>query len=176
MCIRDRSNSDSAENFIMVNEKAVKNLRLGTAQEAVGKMLILNNSAEVRIAGVIKDFCYANYQFEVQPVIMRYDPPQFHVLSVKTRAVNSENAFKADMEDIWKKLYPHEAMVASWYDKDIYNRYFPIDDMKFMYLLAVIIFAITLMGLFGMVTYSTEKRIKEIGIRKVVGAVSYTHL
>jgi len=42
--------------------------------------------------------------------------------------------------------------------------------MKFMYLLAIIIFAITLMGLFGMVTYSTEKRIKEIGIRKVVGA------
>jgi putative ABC transport system permease protein len=164
------SNSDSAENFIMVNEKAVKNLRLGSAQEAVGKMLILNNSAEVRIAGVIKDFCYANYQFEVQPVIMRYDPVQFHVLSVKTRTVDSENAFKAAMEDIWKRLYPHEAMVASWYDKDIYNKYFPIDDMKFMYLLAVIIFAITLMGLFGMVTYSTEKRIKEIGIRKVVGA------
>lgn len=164
------SNSDSAGNFIVVNEKAVKNLRLGTAQEAIGKMLILNNSAEVRIAGVIKDFCYANYQFEVQPVIMRYDPAQFHVLSVKTKAVDSENAFKTDMEDTWKKLYPHEAMVASWYDKDIYNKYFPIDDMKFMYLLAVIIFAITLMGLFGMVTYSTEKRIKEIGIRKVVGA------
>ena len=164
------SNSDSAGNFILVNEKTVKYLRLGTAQEAIGKMLILNNSAEVRIAGVLKDFCYANYQFEVQPVIMRYDPSQFHVLSVKTRAVDSENAFKADMEEIWKKLYPHEAMVASWYDKDIYNRYFPIDDMKFMYLLAVIIFAITLMGLFGMVTYSTEKRIKEIGIRKVVGA------
>ena len=98
------SNSDSAENFILVNEKAVKNLRLGTAQEAIGKMLILNNSAEVRIAGVIKDFCYANYQFEVQPVIMRYDPVQFHVLSVKTKTVDSENAFKADMEDIWTRI------------------------------------------------------------------------
>ena len=164
------SNSDSAGNFILVNEKAVKNLRLGTAQEAIGKILILNNAEEVRISGVIKDFCYDSYEFEVQPVIMQYNPAQFHVLSVKTRDVVSENAFKTDMEDIWKKLYPHEAMVASWYDKDIYNRYFPIDDMKFMYLLAIIIFAITLMGLFGMVTYSTEKRIKEIGIRKVVGA------
>lgn len=164
------SNSDTAGNFILVNEKAVKHFRLGTAQEAVGKILILNNSAEVRIAGVLKDFCYDNYQFELQPVIMRYDPAQFHVLSVKTKALVSENAFKTDMEDVWKKIYPHEAMVGNWYDKDMYDRYFPLEDMKFMYLLAIIIFAITLMGLFGMVTYSTEKRIKEIGIRKVVGA------
>ena len=74
------------------------------------------------------------------------------------------------MESIWKKMYPSDAMVASWYEKDMYERYFPEEDMRFMFLLAFIIFAITLMGLFGMVTYSTEKRIKEIGIRKVVGA------
>jgi len=164
------STSDSAGNFILVNEKTIKNLRLGNAQDAIGKTLILNNNDELRIAGVLKDFCYANYQFEVQPIIMQYNPSQFHVLSIKTKSVVSENAFKDDMEDIWKKIYPHDAMVGGWYEKDMYNRYFPKEDMKFMFLLAFIIFAITLMGLFGMVTYSTEKRIKEIGIRKVVGA------
>jgi len=164
------SNSDSAGSFILVNEKTVNNLHLGTAQEAIGKTMILNNHAELRIAGVVKDFCYSNYQFEVQPVIMQYNPAEFHVLSVKTKDVLSQHAFKTDMESIWKKMYPHDAMVASWYEKDMYERYFPQEDMRFMFLLAFIIFAITLMGLFGMVTYSTEKRIKEIGIRKVVGA------
>ncbi len=119
---------------------------------------------------MLRDFCYGNYQFEVQPLIMHYDPAQFHVLSVQTKGVSSENAFKAEMETIWNKIYPHEEMVASWYEKDMYERYFPKEDMKFMFMLAFIIFAITLMGLFGMVTYSAEKRIKEIGIRKVVGA------
>ena len=164
------STSDSASNFILVNESAVNTFHLGTVQEAIGKTLLLNNNAELRITGVLRDFCYGNYQFQVQPMIMQYDPAQFHVLSVQTKGVTSQNAFKADMESIWKKIYPHEEMVSSWYEKDMYDRYFPKEDMKFMFMLAFIIFAITLMGLFGMVTYSVEKRIKEIGIRKVVGA------
>ncbi len=164
------SASDSAGSFILVNEKAVNTFHLGNPQEAIGKTLLLNNNSELRIAGVLRDFCYGNYQFEVQPLIMHYDPAQFHVLSVQTKGLSSENGFKAEMETIWNKIYPHEEMVASWYEKDMYERYFPKEDMKFMFMLAFIIFAITLMGLFGMVTYSAEKRIKEIGIRKVVGA------
>jgi len=164
------SNIDSASSFILVNEKAVSNFRLGTVQDAIGKTLILNNNTEVRIAGVLRDFCYSNYQFEVQPLIMQYNPEHFQVLSVKTKDVVSQNVFKAEMEGIWEKKYPYDAMVANWYEKDMYDRYFPREDMKFMFLLAGIIFVITLMGLFGMVTYSTEKRIKEIGIRKVMGA------
>jgi putative ABC transport system permease protein len=164
------STSDSAGNFILVNERTVGVFHLGTAQDAIGKTLLLNNTEELRIAGVLQDFCYGNYQFQVNPMIMQYNPSQFHVLSVKTKGVSSQNAFKADMENSWKKIYPHEEMVASWYEKDMYDRYFPKEDMKFMFMLAFIIFAITLMGLFGMVTYSAEKRIKEIGIRKVIGA------
>lgn len=164
------SNSDSVGSFILVNETTVSSLHLGTAQEAIGKTVIINNNAELRIAGVVKDFCYSNYRYNVQPVILQYNPAEFHVLSVKTKAVLSQHAFKTDMERIWKKMYPHDAMVGSWYEKDMYEKYFPKEDMRFMFLLAFIIFAISLMGLFGMVTYSTEKRVKEIGIRKAMGA------
>jgi putative ABC transport system permease protein len=61
-------------------------------------------------------------------------------------------------------------MVYSWYEQELYDRYYPAEDMKMMGMASIVILVIALMGLLGMVTYSTEKRIREIGIRKVMGS------
>lgn len=165
--------ADSATNFVLLNEKAVQKLRLGTPKEAIGKTVILNNSAELQVMGVVQNFCHFNYQFEIQPLVFQYNPSQFQVLSIKTNKNISQDAFLADMKVIWKKQYPFEQMVSSWYEKEMYDRYYPAEDMKMMGMASVVIFVIALMGLLGMVTYSTEKRVKEIGIRKVMGASTW---
>lgn len=164
------THTDSASNFILINEHTVSTLNLGTPQEAVGKTVILNAGTEVTISGVLKDFCYSSYQQQIVPLVFHYNPSEFHVLSIKTTPNIDEKLFAADMSAIWKKYYPTEDMSFSWYQKDMYERYFPKADMQFSWLVSVIIFIIAIMGLLGMVTYDTEKRIKEIGIRKVIGA------
>lgn len=161
---------DSTGNFVLLNEKAVRILHLGTPQEAIGKMVLLNNETEVLVAGVIKDFCFANYEFAVTPAVFQYNPKQFHLLSVKTADAVNESTLLASVEQIWKRYHPYDAMVYSWYEKELYDRYFPGEDMKFSGLTTLVGFVIAIMGLLGMVTYSTEKRYKEIGIRKVLGA------
>lgn len=165
------SKSDSATNFVLLNERAVERLHLGTPQEAIGKAVFLNNSATAsQIVGVVKDFCHFNYQFEKQPVVFQYNPAQFAVMAIKTNINAPKETFLAEMQSIWKKHYPYQQMGYSWFEQDLYERYYPAEDMKMMGMAALVIIVIAVMGLLGMVTYSTEKRIKEIGIRKVMGA------
>ncbi|GAB2842325.1 ABC transporter permease [Ferruginibacter profundus] len=165
-----QSNSDSAGNFVVLNEQALYTLGLGTAQEAIGKSIILNNDKTAIVQGVVKNFCYYIYQFNTQPLVMQHNPAQFHVLSIKTKKQVPAADFKASLEPVWKKYYPHEAFAFSDYEKDMYDRYYPGADMQFLGMVSFVIFVIAILGLIGMVTYSTEKRVKEIGIRKVMGA------
>ncbi|MBP6237772.1 MAG: ABC transporter permease [Saprospiraceae bacterium] len=162
--------SDSAGNFILVNEKAVEKLRLGTSQEAIGKSVFINNDSEVIISGVLQNFCHYNYQFQIEPVVFQYNPSQFQIMSVKVADNINQGTFLTEMQTAWKRMYPTDFLVSSWFANDMYERYYPAEDMKIMGLAALIILAIAVMGLLGMVIYSTEKRVKEIGVRKVMGA------
>lgn len=164
------STGDSATNFVVVNEKALFAMGLGTPHEAIGKSIFLNNEKMAVVQGVVKDFCYSIYQFETQPLIMQYNPAQFQVLSIKTKNDLASNDFKADMHAVWKQHHPYDEFSFSDYEKELYNRYYPGADMQFMGMIGFVVFIISIMGLIGMVTYSTEKRLKEIGIRKVMGA------
>jgi putative ABC transport system permease protein len=161
---------DSATNFVVVNEQTISMMGLGTSQEAIGKSIFLNNDKMVIIRGVVKNFCYSIYQFAAQPLVMRYDPAQFHVLSIKTKNEIPAKELRADMQLIWKKHHPFAEFSFSDYEKELYNRYYPGADTQFMGMVSFVVFIISIMGLIGMVTYNTEKRLKEIGIRKVMGA------
>lgn len=161
---------DSSGNFVLLNEKAVALLHLGSPQEAIGKMVFLNNETQALVSGVIKDFCFDNYQFKVKPLVLQYNPKQFNIISIKTNASVNEASLVASIDKIWKRYHPYDAIVYSWYEQELYERYFPGEDMQFSGLTTLVGFIIAIMGLLGMVTYSTEKRTKEIGIRKVLGA------
>jgi putative ABC transport system permease protein len=165
-----QSTGDSAGNFVVLNEQALYALGLGNAQEAIGKPIILNNDKTAIVQGVVKNFCYYIYQFATQPLVMQYNPAQFHVLSIKTKKEVAVADLKSSLEPIWKKYYPHEAFAFTDYEKDLFNRYYPGADMRFLGMVSFVIFVIAILGLIGMVTYSTEKRVKEIGVRKVLGA------
>ena len=164
------SAGDSVSNFVLVNEQLLFALGLGKADEAIGKTFLLNNESEVIINGVLPNFCYDNYQFAAQPLIIQYNPSQFHVLNIKTKRKVDDVVFKAEMNAIWKKYFPHDELSFSNYQKDMYDRYFPGGDMKFMGMFGATVLVIALMGLLGIVTYHTERRVKEVGIRKVMGA------
>jgi putative ABC transport system permease protein len=162
--------SDSAGNFVVINEKAVEKLRLGTPKEAIGKAVFLDNSNQLTVSGVVQNFCHFNYQFDIEPLVFQYNPSHFHVLSVKVNNDVSKTEFLEEMKTVWNKQYPYDPLVGVWLDSELYDRYYPAEDMKIMGVASMVILTIAIMGLLGMITFSTEKRMKEIGIRKVMGA------
>lgn len=164
------SSADAALNFVLVNQQTLYALGLGEPQEAIGKTIYLNDEQEVLIRGVLRNFNYYLYQLATKPLVLQYDPAKFQVLSIVIREGTEEDAFTADMAAIWKKYHPYEEIAISDYEQDLYERYWNGEDMKVMGMLSLSIFFIAIMGLVGIVTYTTQKRFKEIGIRKILGA------
>lgn len=164
------SHSDSASSFVLVNRKAVKSLKIENINDAIGQQIILNDNQLVQIYGVIEDFCNFNYQFEVKPNILQFNPNMFHIASLQTNAVGNQKGFEKEIAELWSNYYPFDQAVGSWLSTDLYERYYPSEDMKVMAWACGVIFLIGIMGLMGILTYSSQKRVKEIGIRKVMGA------
>ncbi|OIN56256.1 ABC transporter permease [Arsenicibacter rosenii] len=163
------SHRDSSGRLVLVNQEMVKALKLGDARDAVGKTIWLNDSTDVQIAGVIADFRYATMAWAIMPLLIQYEPGRFHYLNV-TVAKDADTQVLADVKRIWKKLAPYESFDGQWYTDYLDQRHSHNDDIFFMSLLVGLALSIACLGLLGMVTYNTTLRIKEVGIRKVLGA------
>jgi putative ABC transport system permease protein len=162
--------NDSAGSTALINEQAVTQLHFANAQSAVGQLIHLSDSSEVRIAGVLKDFHSMSMFFPIFPLIIRQHPADFSVLQVKANAAVDAGQFKRAVAVAWKQLNPHQQFTAEWFDKALYANHFHGSDQLLMVLLCSIVLCIACLGLLGMVTYSSELRTKEVGVRKVMGA------
>ncbi|GAB3958952.1 ABC transporter permease [Spirosoma harenae] len=166
------SHAEQSSPLIVINQKAVEKLALGSAQEAIGKLVVLHDTLSATIVGVVANFCHYDYERKIEPLVFQYQPSLFRVMCIKTSPVNDRKTVEADLESLWNKYTPQQEMNMSWLDKDMYERYFPRDEMQLMGIEGVVILVIALLGLIGILTYSLEKRAKEIGIRKVIGATT----
>nr|WP_293833551.1 ABC transporter permease [uncultured Arsenicibacter sp.] len=166
------SHAEKASPLILVNQKAVEKLGLGTAPEAIGKMIVVNDTLTATIIGVVADFCHYDYEREPEPVVFQYNPSLFNVMCLKTNPVSDRKILEAQIKEIWGKYNPHQDINMSWFDTDMYERYYPYDFMQFLGMQSMVIFVIAMLGLTGILTYSLEKRRKEISIRKSIGATT----
>lgn len=161
--------ADTSGRLVVLNEEAVKTFRLGTARAAVGQSLWLNDSTDVLVVGVVKDFRFTTFAIAVKPLLLRNKPDQYRYVNVSV-APNAEEAVLADVKRIWKRLSPYEPFAGQWYNDFLQERHTHGSDTSFMGLLLGLAFSIACLGLLGMVTYNTQTRVKEIGVRKVLGA------
>ena len=161
--------ADSAGRFVLLNEKAVTALRFKSPQEAVGQTLWLSDSSEVQVAGVLQDFNYQNLARPLNPLLVQYRPGEFHYLNVKVNPRRKATVV-AELEKAWKELYPREPFTYEWTDETLYNHHLHLEDLSSLGLIVAIALSVACLGLLGMVSYSTETRTKEVGIRKVMGA------
>jgi putative ABC transport system permease protein len=155
---------------IVVNEAFVKSLNLGNS--AIGEEIILKGR-KLRIVGVLKDFHYDTVDSPIEPVVFTiWTNETYGYINLK---IQSEDpiATRAKIEDVWKDIDKVHPVKASYYEEAIENAYsgysFMIRIIGFLSFLAI---SIASMGLFGMVVFTTETKLKEIGIRKVMGATS----
>lgn len=158
----------SAPANVMINASAAR--RLGfTPREAVGKTIILW-SGRVNIAGVVADVKDDGPTRPVNSTIYSYWPNDDSNLSVRIRGDQVRNAL-AFIQHIWSAYAPSVALQWHFLDDD-YNKQFLADERQgiiFGVFVGIAIF-IAAMGLFGLAAFSTQRRTKEIGIRKTFGA------
>jgi putative ABC transport system permease protein len=155
--------------FAVINEKAVQTLGLGSAREAIGKTFLLDSS-EMTITGVMKNFSFMRYELPVAPLVLDYDPAAFKLLSIEVTAGVVPQQISNALERIWKRSYPYEPFNYTWYEQQLYEDFLGNEDLKLFSTIVGVVFVIAALGLLGVVTYSTEKRTREVGMRKVLGA------
>lgn len=165
---KTQSETDTINNFI-VNETAVKMMG-ATADKAIG-MNIKFYGATGRIIAVVKDFHFKPLNAGIEPFIFRYQPwaPYFN-LFVKTVPGKTAEAIN-QLQKIYKKYEPEAPIEFSFLNESINQLY--KDDKKtasVILLFACLTLFVGCLGLFGLTVFAAEQRLKEIGIRKVLGA------
>lgn len=158
------------QQYVLLNEKALELFALGTPQEAVGKTLWLDDSTELAVLGVLKNYHFRPFTNAIGPLVLMYAPGDFRQLNVRLAPGNPAGAIAA-MEGIWKKFDPVHAMRYGFLDEQVRACYEPMRKTTGLVLFfALLAISVACLGLLGIVTFGIETRAKELSIRKVVGA------
>ncbi|MCU7548577.1 ABC transporter permease [Chitinophagaceae bacterium LB-8] len=156
------------EQFVIINEAALKPLHIANPTDAIGKMAWLDDSSVVHIAGVVKNFYYEGLERPVTPLLLRNRMNKFNFLAVKT-AGDSKTILQA-IKAVWLQHNAGQPFEIRWLADVLYEKRSAWTTVSMLGFLSFIAVTIACLGLLGMVMYTTETRRKEIGIRKVMGA------
>jgi putative ABC transport system permease protein len=154
------------ESAFIVNETAVQVMGM---EDPVGKEFGYDYRMG-QIIGVVKDFHFVPLHLKIRPLAIRLEPNQIRYLSIKIQPEDFRATLRVIREN-WKKFSPGFPFTFTFVDEEVNRKYVAEQRMSktFSVFTAVAIF-LACIGLFGLVSFSVERRTKEIGIRKVVGA------
>jgi ABC-type antimicrobial peptide transport system permease subunit len=157
--------SDLSE-AVVVNEAAIKAMGM---ESPIGKVLYLGKSPR-KIIGVVKDFNYRSFRFSINPLVFYCTTYPRRYLNLMIEPQNT-NTILAQLKRIWKK----NAGGVPFAYQFIEDRYLDSYDSEeriasLMRGFTFLAFLVASLGLFGLASYLSQQKTKEIGIRKVLGA------
>jgi ABC-type antimicrobial peptide transport system permease subunit len=153
----------------IINETAVKQLGNSTENVIGRKVSFWGNKGT--IIGVVKDFHFKSLNTGIEPFIFRYQPQEnYYSLFIKTAKGKTNEAIEK-VQSLSKSLEPEFPLQFSFVDESI-NKVYQKDKeiANIILLFAALTIFVGCLGLFGLTVFAAELRIKEIGIRKVLGA------
>lgn len=159
-------NRQEEYNKVIINESAAK---LMGFDEPVGKTIAYGRKGERQIIGVVKDFQYGSMHHKIEPLIFRYRERGQDVL-VKIKA-GTEKVTIAQIDALYQSFHPGYPLEFTFLD-DAYQALYELENKvavlsRYFSLMAILI---SCLGLFGLTLFIIERRKKEIGIRKILGA------
>jgi putative ABC transport system permease protein len=160
--------SDPGQAFIL-NESAVLSLGWNTPDEALGN-IIYSAGHEGPVIGVTEDFHFQGLQREVAPLIMDLNPDRFNLINLNVNVASIKDTLSF-VENTWEDLLPGVPLEYYFLDES-FNRHYQREE-QIGRVGAVFTFLglfTACLGLFGLASFMSEQRTKEIGIRKVLGA------
>ncbi len=156
----------------VINQSAVNAIGNKSDQDAIGKDFKYGNR-QGHIIGVMKDFHFESLHQKIVPMVLIMLPPSnayFNNVSIKISGKNTAAAINA-MEKSWKKFFPETPFEFTFID-DNFNKLYQSEQRQatiFTSFACIAIF-IACLGLFGLSAFAITQRVKEIGMRKVLGA------
>jgi putative ABC transport system permease protein len=166
-------NSESAadSSACLLNESAVKNLGVDISEVLGMTIEDPESDRSATVIGVVKDFPYRSMHQSIGPLRISARPhPVDKIVYIKLPAENMQEHIQK-IEAQWKEIYPGIGFDYWFLDQEfgkMYKSETRMSDLTESF--SVIAIFIACMGLFGLASYMTEQRTKEIGVRKVLGA------
>ncbi len=159
--------SDADKDNVILNETAVKELRIH--KPYVGQRFTWKGT-EGQIIGVVKDFKYKSLHDKTGPLVVFQNPAWYRSFMINVAPGNTARAIQV-LRDTWKQFMPGSPLEYDFLDES-FARLYKTDQQTSALILAfaIIAVAISCLGLFGLTAFTAERRAKEIGIRKVLGA------
>lgn len=164
-------------NRIVVNEATLRELGFTKEEEVVGQSLYFDwggNTTLYEIIGVIKDFHFQSLHNKILPYAMKLfndsNTPNPNFLIIYT-STNTTKSLLNSLEKTWKSLNPNEPFEYEFL-KEAFQKNYETEQRISSLIGYFTLFAIFIscLGLFGLAAFTAERRTKEIGIRKVLGA------
>lgn len=167
---RNIRQSDTANEFL-VNETLLKMLGITDPALALNKKIDMwDGKIKANIVGVIKDFHSQSLQQQIVPVLIASNKENYSMAGIKLNPPNFKSEIK-DIEKIWSNVYPEYVFEYQFLDQKIAKFYKDENKLSNLYkMFAIIAILLSCLGLYGLASFMAVQRIKEVGIRKVLGA------
>ncbi len=159
---------DTAHGFL-VNEKLVQLVGFTSPEEIIGKRMELNGR-KLPVVGVVRDFHTMSLHEPVDATVLYNRARTYQTLSLKLNPQNMQETIR-EVQKRWEQAYPEHIFSYQFYDEEIAEFYESEERTSTMLTVftSIAIF-IGCLGLFGLATFMANRKTKEIGVRKVLGA------
>ena len=166
--------SKGSYDAIMLNETSRKMLGFNSNEEAIGEKVKLGN--QYTVVGVFEDYNHNSLKTSVSPMFFLFDKTgrRSNYLSIKVNGSSEGQSYKTvlgDIEKVYRQIYPGSDFDYYFLDEKFNEQYKA--DVQFGIVFTTfsgLSILISILGLFGLGLYEMQQRVKEIGIRKVLGA------
>ncbi len=164
------SETDKKES-VLVSEEFVN--QMGIKGSAIGKRLLWSDSVQLFIVGVTKNIYTAGFWKPVAPVMLRYVGPEKYTQMVVSAAPGKLFAVNDFMKEQWKKISPNTLYSGDYVDGNLRTTAMINKNSVSMFgFLGIVAAVLSATGLFALLSLNILKRMKEIGVRKILGASS----
>jgi putative ABC transport system permease protein len=160
--------TDRAEGFI-INESAVKQFNFESPEQAIGKRMN-REGKEGKVVGVIKDFNFTSLTEPVSSMVLEVSPNAYNTLSIKFENENVTSTLEK-LEVEWNKMFPEKTFQYTFLDQQLNDQYRGFQNFgTIIQIFTGIAILISCLGVYGLILFVVQRKVKEIGVRKVLGA------
>lgn len=157
------------ESAFLINEYAVKEYNFGTLAEALGKEINIEGK-KGKVVGVVEDFHFLQLTEPMGPLVMEINASQLSVFSIRIHNQNLPRTL-SEIENTYNEFFPNESFTHTFLDEELGRSYEAQQQLgTIVGYFAILAIFISCLGSYGLIMFVAAQKMKEVGIRKVLGA------
>jgi len=155
----------------LVNESLVKSLGFKKPEDILNKKIsIWGDKITCPVVGVLKDFNDRSFRQDLAPLLITTNVTMYSQAGIKLATTNISSTLQS-VKTIWEQAFPNFVYEYKFLDDKVASFYKQENQLSQLYkIFAIIAIFLSCLGLYGLVSFMAVQRVKEVGIRKVLGA------